>query len=45
MGKIKKTVKTKNPKNLDKLRQISIQEWNKIPKDFIQRLFINFIER
>ena len=34
----------KNPKSVDKLRQISIEEWNKIPKDFIQKLFSNFIK-
>ena len=41
----KKRVKSKNPKNLDELRQISIEEWNKIRKDFIKNLFRNFIKR
>ena len=44
-AELKKRVKSKNPKNLDELRQISIEEWNKIPKDFIQKLFRNFIKR
>ena len=44
-AELKKRVKDRNPRNLDELRQISIDEWNKIPKDFIQRLFTNFIKR
>ena len=44
-AELKKRVKSKNPKNLDELRQISIEKWNKIPKDFIQKLFRNFIKR
>ena len=44
-AEFKKRVKSKNPKILDEIRQISIEEWNKIPKDFIQKLFRNFIKR
>ena len=44
-AELKKRVKNKNPKNLDELRQISIEEWNKIPQDFIRKLFRNFLKR
>ena len=44
-AELKKRVKDRNPRNLDELRQISIDEWNKIPKAFIQKLFKNFIKR
>ena len=45
MGRIKKRVKSRNPKNLEELKIITIEEWNKIPKDYIQSLFNNFIKR
>ena len=44
-AELKKRIKDRRPKNLDELRQISIEEWNKIPKNFIQKLFKNFIKR
>lgn len=44
-AELKKRVKDRNPRNLDELGQISIDEWNKIPKDFIRKLFTNFIKR
>ena len=40
-----KRVKSRNPKNLDELKKITIEEWNNIPKSFIQKLFRNFIKR
>ena len=45
MGRIKKKVKERRAKNLDELKLITIEEWNKIPKSFIQKLFKNFIKR
>ena len=44
-AELKRRVKDRRPKKLDELRQISIEEWNKIPKNFIQKLFKNFIKR
>ena len=44
-AELKKRVKNRNPKNLDELKQITIEEWNNIPKSFIQKLFRNFIKR
>ena len=41
----KKRVKDRNLKNLDELKIITIEEWIKIPKKFIQKLFKNFIKR
>ena len=45
MAELKKRIKDRRPKNLDELRQISIEEWNKIPQNFIQKLFKNFLKR
>ena len=44
-AELKRRVKDRNPKNLDELKIITIEEWNKIPKKFIQKLFKNFIKR
>ena len=44
-AELKKRVKERRAKNLDELKQITIDEWNKIPKSFIKRLFKNFIKR
>ena len=44
-AELKKRVKSRNPKNLNELKQITIEEWNNIPKSFIQKLFRNFIKR
>ena len=44
-AELKKRVKNRNPKNLDELKQITIEEQNNIPKSFIQKLFRNFIKR
>ena len=41
----KRKVKSRNPKNLEELKEITIEEWNKIPKDYIKNLFNNFIKR
>ena len=38
-------MKRRNPKNLEELKIIAIEEWNKIPKDFAKKLFINFTKR
>ena len=39
-AELKKRVKSRNPKNLEELKIITIEEWNKIPKDFVKKLFI-----
>ena len=43
-AELKKRVKEKRAKNLHELKQITIEEWNKIPKSFIKKLFKNFIK-
>ena len=45
MGWIKKRVKNRNPKDLEELKVRTIEEWNKIPKNYIKKLFKNFIKR
>ena len=30
---------------MEELKEITIEEWNQIPKDYIKSLFTNFIER
>ena len=42
---LKRRVKDRNPKNLDELKKITIEEWNKIQKKFIPKLLKNFIKR
>ena len=32
-AELKKRIKNRRPKNLDELRQISIEEWNEFPKN------------
>ena len=44
-AELKKRVKERRAKNLDELKLITIEEWNKIQKSFIQKLFKNFIKR
>ena len=44
-AELKKKVKERRAKNLDDLKQITIEEWNKIPQSFIKNLFKNFIKR
>ena len=44
-AELKKRVKSRNPKNLEELKERTIEEWNKIPKDYIRNLFDNFIKR
>ena len=44
-AELKKRVKSRNPKNLEELKEITIEEWNQIPKDYIKGLFTNFIQR
>ncbi len=36
-AELKKRIKDRRPKNLNKLRQISIEEWNKFPKILFKR--------
>ncbi len=43
-AELKKRVKGRNPKNLDELKEIVIEEWNKIPMDYIKKLFKNFLK-
>ena len=45
MGRIEKRIRERRAKNLDELKLFTIEEWNKIPKSFIQKLFKNFIKR
>ena len=44
-AELKRRVKNPKPKNLEELKVRTIEEWNKIPKDYIKRLFHNFIKR
>ena len=44
-SELKKRVKSRNPKNLNELKEITIEEWNQIPKHYIKNLFTNFIKR
>ena len=44
-AELKKRVKERRAKDFDDLKQITIEEWNKIQKSFIKKLFKNFIER
>ena len=44
-AELKKRVKNRNPKDLEELKVRTIEEWNKIPKDYIKKLFNNFINR
>ena len=44
-AELKKRVKNRKPKNLEELKEITIEEWNQIPKDYIKSLFTNFIKR
>ena len=44
-AELKRRVKERRAKNIDQLKQITIEEWNKIPKSFIRKLFKNFIKR
>ena len=45
VSELKKRVKSRNPKNLNELKEITIEEWNQIPKHYIEKLFTNFIKR
>ena len=44
-AELKKRVKSRNPKNAEELKEITIEEWNKIPKEYIKKLFNNFRKR
>ena len=44
-AELKKRVKNRNPKDLEELKVRRIEEWNKIPKDYIKKLFNFFIKR
>ena len=44
-AELKKRVKSRNPKNLEELKIIAIEECNKIPVDYAKKLFINFRKR
>ena len=44
-AELKRRVKNRKPKNLEELKEITIEEWNQIPKDYIKNLFANFIKR
>ena len=44
-AELKKRVKNRNPKDLEELKVRTIEEWNKIPKNYIKKLFKNFIKR
>ena len=42
---LKGRVKNRISKNLEELKIITIDEWNKIPTNFIQKLFKNFCQK
>ena len=42
LAELKKRVKSSNPKNLEELKEKTIEEWDNIPKDYIKKLFNNF---
>ena len=44
-AELKKRVKSRYPKNPEELKIIIIEEWNKIPIDYVKKLFINFRKR
>ncbi len=44
-AELKKRVKSRFPKNPEELKIITIEEWNKIPIDYVKKLFINFRKR
>ena len=44
-AELKRKVKNRKPKNLEELKEITIEEWNQIPKDYIKNLFTHFIKR
>ena len=44
-AELKQRVKSRNLKNPEELKIITIDEWNKIPIDYIKKLFINFRKR
>ena len=44
-AELKKRVKSRYPKNPEELKIITIEEWNKIPIDYVKKLFINFRKR
>ena len=44
-AELKSNVKIRKPKNLEELKEITIEEWNQIPKDYIKSPFNNFIKR
>ena len=45
MGLIKKKVKQRKPKNLHQLKTFTIEEWNKIPKEYMKNQFKNFTKK
>ena len=42
---LKKRVKKRRPKNVNDLKKITLEEWNKIPLSLIQKKFINYVRR
>ena len=44
-GYLKPKIKKRNPKNLDELKKITIEEWNSIPKKIIKKCGIGYIKR
>ena len=44
-AELKKRIKSRNSKNAEELKERTIEEWNIISKDYIKKLFNNFIQR
>ena len=42
---LKPRIKVRDPKNIDELKKITIQEWNKIPKKIIQKSGLSYLKR
>ena len=41
-AELKRRVKNRNPKNLEELKILTIDEWNKIPTSFVQKAIPKF---
>ena len=44
-AKLKKNVKLRYPKNIENLKKFTIEEWNKISKNYVKKQFRNFEEK
>ena len=44
-AKLKKNVKLRYPKNIENLKKFTIEEWNKISKNYVKKQFRSFEEK